>query len=50
LDHQNLKTTQHYAKILDFKGSQDRMALRDKLEDNPSQVNGVTGSRQDVQM
>lgn len=31
LGHRNLKTTQHYAKILDRKVSEDMMNLRDKL-------------------
>lgn len=31
LGHKNLKTTQHYAKILDKKVSEDMQILRDKL-------------------
>ncbi|HWK06828.1 MAG TPA: site-specific integrase [Puia sp.] len=33
LGHRNLKTTQHYAKILDVKVSQDMKALKEKLKE-----------------
>jgi site-specific recombinase XerD len=35
LGHRNLKTTQHYAKILDRKVSQDMQALKEKLLSKP---------------
>jgi site-specific recombinase XerD len=31
LDHKNLRTTQHYAKVLDKKVSEDMKILRDKF-------------------
>jgi site-specific recombinase XerD len=31
LGHKDLRTTQHYAKILDKKGSEDLKVLRDRL-------------------
>ena len=31
LGHRNLRTTQHYAKVLDRKVSEDMLVLRDKL-------------------
>ena len=36
LGHKSIRTTQHYAKILDLKVSRDMMILRKKL-DNKSQ-------------
>jgi site-specific recombinase XerD len=35
LGHQSLRTTQHYAKILDLKVSQDMKELKEKLTTNP---------------
>lgn len=35
LGHRNLKTTQHYAKILDLKVSEDMKVLRSKFNKQP---------------
>ena len=37
LGHKNLKTTQHYAKVLDRKVSDDMQQLHKKYQKNPSQ-------------
>jgi site-specific recombinase XerD len=39
LGHRNLKTTQHYAKILDRKVSQDMQALKERLQCKPISTN-----------
>jgi site-specific recombinase XerD len=45
LGHKNIRTTQHYAKILDKKVSEDMMYLRDKLSSKKHPINLVnTGS------
>lgn len=41
LGHRNLKTTQHYAKILDRKVSQDMQALKERLQCKPILGNGT---------
>jgi hypothetical protein len=41
LGHRNLKTTQHYAKILDLKVSEDMGLLRAKLNKNASNKNDL---------
>lgn len=37
--HKKLRTTQHYAKVLDKKVSEDMMVLRDKLDFSKSPTN-----------
>jgi integrase len=38
LGHKNLKQTQHYAKVLDFKVSNDMQELKEKLKRRPKQT------------
>lgn len=45
LGHRNLKTTQHYAKILDRKVSQDMQALKERLQCKPIFGNGTDGQK-----
>jgi hypothetical protein len=43
LGHKNLKTTQHYAKVLDLKVSQDMQILKEKLNGKAA-VTAASGS------
>jgi site-specific recombinase XerD len=41
LGHKNLRTTQHYAKVLDIKVSEDMRILRDKFKSNKTDIKRI---------
>jgi hypothetical protein len=45
LGHKDLRTTQHYAKIVDRKISEDMKALRKKLEEKAAKDSKKTNSK-----